>query len=305
MSSPLRGSTTARCSRIAAIALAAAAIVQTATAAPAACPPRPPIPAPSRAPRCAFNDVQLSYAGSPRDQALCLMPQGVAGHFIPRLALGAPLDRLVGTPATIDRTRLLALLAANGVAYPRNFMDAGLSHAQGGGAVGPEARYFVIHDTSGPAAWGRIPGDSDPAVNRLGAQYCDGTFAAHAFVNRLGRVLVAYDYAVPWRATKFESTNPARKGLFLHVELNQPRRPRHGEGLVDASLTPDPSFTYAQYHALALLYVTASARAGRWLTPAFHSAIDSAWEDDHDDPRGFELATFDAALGSVLDGLAR
>ena len=36
------------------------------------------------------------------------------------------------------------------------------------------------------------------------------------------------------------------------------------------------------------------------MTPAFHSAIDSAWEDDHDDPRGFDLPAFDAALANVL-----
>ncbi len=269
-------------------------------AATTTCPPRPALTQPSRPPRCAFSDARLSYQGTPREQALCLMPLGDAGHLVSRPSLGAPLDRLVGTPAQIDRTRLLHLLAANGVAYPRSLMDAGLSHARNGAAGAPEARYFVIHDTSGPVTrWG-FPRNSDPALNRLGAQYCDGDFAAHAFVNRLGGVLVAYDFAAPWRATKFESSDPARKGLFLHVELNQPRRPRRGEDLANASLTPDPPFTYAQYNALALLYVTASARAGRWLTPAFHSAIDSAWEDDHDDPRGFELSTFDAALANVL-----
>ena len=191
-------------------------------------------------------------------------------------------------------------IVANGVAYPRGLMDAGLSHARDGARGAPEARYFVIHDTSGPVARGGFARNADPSLNRLGAQYCDGAFAAHAFVNRLGGVLIAYDFATPWRATKFESSDPARKGLFLHVELNQPRRPRRGESLDNASLTPDPPFTYAQYNALALLYVTASARAGRWLTPAFHSAIDSAWEDDHDDPRGFELPVFDAALANVV-----
>ena len=283
-----------------AMALAMAAFGWGANAATTACPPRPPLLQPSRTPRCAFSDAQLSYEGAPREQALCLMPVGDVGHFAPRTSLGAPLDRLVGTPARIDRTKLLALLAANGVAYPAGAMDAGLSHARGGASGAPEARYFVIHDTSGPVMRGGFPRNSDPSLNRLGSEYCGGGFAAHAFVNRLGRVMIAYDFATPWRATKFESSDPARKGLFLHVELNQPRRPRRGEDMTNASLTPDPPFTYAQYDALALLYATASARAGRWMTPAFHSAIDSAWEDDHDDPRGFDLPAFDAALANVL-----
>ncbi len=281
------------------IGLAATPVLAAAPPAPA-CPPNPPLPAPSRTPRCAFSDSSLAYAGTPRQQALCLMPAGDSGRYVTRQTLGAPLDGLVGAPVSIDRKRLLQLLKANGVAYPPGSLATGVSGVWNGRRFLAAARYFVIHDTSSPAFKAPFPSDSAPSVNRLGYQYCGGAFTAHAFVNRLGEVFLAYDFSAPWRATKFEMSNPDRKGLFLHVELNQPRRPRRGESLDNASLTPDPPFTDEQYRALALLYVTASVRAGHWLAPAFHSAIDSAWDDDHDDPRGFELAKFDAALARLL-----
>ena len=265
-----------------------------------ACPPSPPIAKPSRLSLCAFDDKAMAYVGSPRQQALCLMPEGDPLHFTARRTLGAPLDALVGTPATIDRARLLALLSANGLAVSPALLNAGLSHAWGGKPYGPPARYFVIHDTSSAMGRAYFPPDDDPGLNRLGEQYCGGQYTAHAFVNRLGKVLAAYDYGIAWRATKFEHINPWRKGLFLHVELTQPRLPRHGESLTDASLAPAQPFTPAQYRSLALLYVEASARAGSWLVPAFHSAIDYAWDDGHDDPRGFDVAKFDEALAGVL-----
>ncbi len=159
----------------------------------------------------------------------------------------------------------------------------------------------MIHDTSSALGRPYFPPDDDPVLNRLGEQYCGGGgYMAHTFINRMGKVLVAYDYATPWRATKFEHINPWRKGLFLHNELTQPRLPRRGETLTDASLTPDPAFTEAQYRSLALLYAAASARAGHWLVPAFHSAIDYAWADGHDDPRDFDLGKFDNALADIV-----
>jgi hypothetical protein len=278
-------------------ALASAAMA----ADPPACPPSPPFEKPVRLSLCAFSDRDMAYVGTPRQQALCLMPEGDLGHFRPRRTLGAPLDGLVGEPAALDLDKLAALLEADGVVFPPDAMKTGLSHAWGGKPYGPPARYFVIHDTSSALSRPYFPPDDDPALNRLGEQYCGGGgYMAHTFINRLGKVLVAYDYSTPWRATKFEHINPWRKGLFLHNELTQPRLPRRGETLTDASLTPDPAFTEAQYRSLALLYAAASARAGHWLVPAFHSAIDYAWADGHDDPRDFDLGKFDDALADIL-----
>ena len=107
-----------------------------------------------------------------------------------------------------------------------------------------------------------------------------------------------HDFSIPWRETKFEQAanfGGALKGLFLHVELIQPRRSaRHG-GRNDAQ-SPDPAFTAAQYDRLALLYTIASVRAGRWLIPAFHAAIDADIRNGHDDPLNFDIDSFADSL---------
>ena len=66
---------------------------------------------------------------------------------------------------------------------------------------------------------------------------------------------------------------------------------------------PVPGFTPAQYDALALVYVVASVRAGRWLIPAFHAVIDEGIRNKHDDPQNFELQAFADSLGNP-DGTA-
>src|SRR5208283_5439000 len=104
----------------------------------------------------------------------------------------------------------------------------------------------------------------------------------HAVINRGGDVYVGHDFEVPWRATKFERAaifGTDLKGLFLHVEMIQPRRGGRG------TLAPTPGFTAAQYERLALLYAMASVRAGTWLVPAFHATIDGGVRNGHDDPQ--------------------
>ena len=46
-------------------------------------------------------------------------------------------------------------------------------------------------------------------------------------------MLLAHDYSIPWRETKFEQAaefGGALLGLFLHNELIQPRRSAAGHG---------------------------------------------------------------------------
>ena len=93
------------------------------------------------------------------------------------------------------------------------------------------------------------------------------------------------------RATRFGTD---LKGLFLHVELVQPRRSQPGRGRGNDALAPTPGFSDIQYDRLALIYTIASVRAGRWLIPAFHVAIDSGIRGGHDDPQNFEVAAFAA-----------
>ena len=117
-------------------------------------------------------------------------------------------------------------------------------------------------------------------------------------------MLSDHELSVPWRETKFERAvnfAGALKGLFLHVEMIQPRRSA-GRRRNDAQ-PPDPSFTTAQYDRLALLYVIASVRAGRWLVPAFHAAIDADIRNGHDDPLNFDVQSFANGLDGVMAAL--
>jgi hypothetical protein len=61
--------------------------------------------------------------------------------------------------------------------------------------------------------------------------------------------------------------------------------------------------TQEQYDRLALLYLIASSRAGVWMIPAFHAAIDEGTPDAHDDPQNFDLTKFDTSLGHLLTGM--
>ena len=74
-------------------------------------------------------------------------------------------------------------------------------------------------------------------------------------------MLLNHELEIPWRETKFEQAanfSGALKGLFLHVELIQPRRAASGHGRHNDAQSPNPAFTPAQYDRLALLYVIAT-----------------------------------------------
>ena len=90
-------------------------------------------------------------------------------------------------------------------------------------------------------------------------------------------MLLNHELGNPWRETKFEQAANfagALKGLFLHVELIQPRAPPAAAATTTRK-APIPAFTAAQYDRLALLYVIASVRSSRWLIPAYHAALDA------------------------------
>jgi hypothetical protein len=276
-----------------------------------ATPCRPPRPLPtviltSMGP-CNFNPDTLSFAGSPVEQAACLMrPVNRWAH------LGRPLaelpkalaERIGGTTPLLDRGALTALISDTGLS-PRFSDGLGneVSRARDNDAQAPVARYFVIHDTSGPRL-GSFPAnlDENVKINNLERFSCsDHAEIAHAFINRQGGVSFGHDFGVPWRATKFEralSFGTNLKGLFIHVELIQPRR--RGRRGSDIS-APRPGFTTAQYERLALLYTIASFRAGAWLVPAFHAVIDSGIRGGHDDPQNFEVDAFARALDGITE----
>jgi hypothetical protein len=273
-------------------------------------PPRPlpPVSLNDMGP-CTFNPERLSFAGEPAQQAACLV-RPVA----PWAKLGPPLESLppalaarVGrSSAMIDRGAVTALLARLDVENEfTDFLLYPISRAQDDDPFAPAARYFVIHDTSGPNFGARSWPDNiddNVEINNLARFRCaDAHEIAHVVINRTGAMLIGHDFSVPWRATKFERATrfgTTLKGLFLHIELIQPRRRGGGGG--DAA-APVPGFTAAQYNRLALLYMLASVRAGEWLIPAFHAVIDNDIPNGHDDPQNFDLEAFARSLQGLID----
>ncbi|GAA4025161.1 hypothetical protein GCM10022280_27540 [Sphingomonas swuensis] len=275
-----------------------------------------PVAMPSAVPaglvgRCRFDTVALSFAGSPAEQAQCLMrplgKRGVLGKELARLPRGLSVVLKRGT-ALPTREVVERVLASEGVDI--GGLDGPVSRANDGEATAPLARYFVIHDTSTPY-YGDEPFpadvDGDARVNDFAPYFPVGADpekypVAHLFLNRQGVVKVGQPLSRPWRATKLETRViglPA-KGLFLHVETVAPRRRDPSIAGWNDAIAPRPGFSQRQYERLALLYVAASARAGGWLIPAQHGTMDHGLEQAHDDPQNFELKRFDRALRKLL-----
>jgi hypothetical protein len=257
---------------------------------------------------CAFDPSTLSFAGTPAEQAMCLM-RGMdetrnLGPTLSSLppALASRVGQSSGLPS---REALSAYLSSQGLEWSfAAYLWQPLSHARDNDPNAPMARYFVIHDTSGPVYHHSFPDDidSNPKINNLQSFVCSDEWGkAHVVINRSGDMLLDHELSTPWRETKFEQAaefGGALKGLFLHTEMIQPRRAGpHGR---DAR-SPDPAFSPAQYDRLALLYVTASVRAGQWLIPAFHAALDAEIHNGHDDPLNFSVDNFAASIQSVMD----
>jgi hypothetical protein len=179
-----------------------------------------------------------------------------------------------------------------------------LSGAVSKTAGGEQARYFIIHDTSTPALPRTAafpPAGMDTASwthNRLAGHVASRK--AHVFVNRLGESATALDFGTPWRATKYELQSVSRRGLFLSIELIQPRRL---DSLGIDSESPNPGFTDAQLDRLAVLYVAASVRRGQWLIPAYHAAVDAGFQNAHDDPQNFDLERWASRLDQLISEL--
>jgi hypothetical protein len=257
---------------------------------------------------CAFDPDTLSFAGTPAQQAMCLMRgMDVTRNLGPTLpSLPPALASRVGQPSGLPaREALSAYLSKQGLEWSfAAYLWQPLSRARDNDPDAPMARYFVIHDTSGPVYHRSFPDDidSNPKINNLQSFVCSDEWGkAHVVINRSGDMLLDHELSTPWRETKFEQAaefGGALKGLFLHTEMIQPRRAGpHGR---DAS-SPDPAFSPAQYDHLALLYVIASVRAGQWLIPAFHAALDSEIRNGHDDPLNFSVDSFAASLQMVVD----
>ncbi len=263
---------------------------------------------------CVFDWGALSFQGEPAQQARCLM-RGMdkSRNLAPTLeSLPATLEQRVGSEAGLpSRKALSGHLSKLDLEWDfAAYLWQPVSRANDNDPDAPMARYFVIHDTSGPN-YGRraFPADinGEAIFNKLADFKCDdGWGKAHVVINRVGEMLLSHELSIPWRETRFEqAANFAGtlKGLFLHVELIQPRRSA-GRGRGNDAQTPNPAFTAAQYDRLALVYVIASVRAGRWLIPAFHAALDADIANGHDDPLNFDIDSFAASVEKLVATLS-
>ncbi len=256
---------------------------------------------------CEFSPAQFAFRGDAREQARCLLHpirQWAVLDGEDLVILPPALDRVVGAPFDFERSATLRALEAGGLPP---YLVAGIRRpvSYGGPEQSLRARYFVIHDTSTPDLGTRPFAsdlDTDEETNSF-HYYRTRITSAHVFVNRRGEIYVAEDFSSPLRATKlerFEYGGRLTRGMFLHVELVQPRRHDPSGSAENHGAAPEVGFSAAQYRRAAQLYVLASARAGEWLIPAFHANIDRLIPEAHDDPQNFSLPAFDAALADII-----
>ncbi|WP_088309656.1 hypothetical protein [Novosphingobium sp. B 225] len=256
---------------------------------------------------CRFDRETLTFAGTPLDQATCLLRKvKLLGEKEPQ-----PLPPVISSLMTNGGAPSAEMKEAALGAFPQPYQDYARLHATDPASqteAGLPALYFVIHDTSDPF-YKNDPFprdiDNDHRVNSF-TSYMDQTFAsapvAHIFLNRVGQIWAGHDFQEPWRATKLESRVvgvPAR-GRFVHIETVQPRRFLPGATNRGQTEGPRPGFSKAQYRMLAALYVYSSARTGRWLIPGFHATVDAGIPDAHDDPQNFELKEFGKELEQLV-----
>jgi hypothetical protein len=263
---------------------------------------------------CNFDAGTLTFAGTPAEQARCLLnPVQPVGRLGPALeVVPEALGTRVGGDVDLPSHEALATLLRERGAPNDLIATLGdpVSHAHDNDPLSRSATYIVFHDTSTPnyrsQPW-PLSIDEDPKINNLARYECDNDIErAHVFINRRGAILLAHDFTVPWRATKFETSKTygsTLKGLFLHIELIQPRKALRGYGGRNDFLAPNPGFSQAQYDSLALVYAVASRRAGFWMIPTFHSVLDEGIRDKHDDPQNFRLDSFAWSLDHLIGDL--
>lgn len=265
--------------------------------------------------------VPCSFSGPDLEQARCLLRPVMkyAEVGAEPATLPPTLERLIGreTAPTVTAASLQRYLAARGISD--NEIGGPLSRAVSRTNAGTPATYFIIHDTSHPVVerrdafppagmdtpdWpgnrfeGYLKPSTCPARRRNPRAICYPV--AHVFINRVGQSVTGHDFNQGWRSTQYENQTVSRRGLFLAVENIQPRR-KDANG-IDAE-APSPGFTDAQLDRLALVYVAASVRRGRWLIPAFHAVIDLR-AGTHDDPQNFDLARWAERLDALLQSIS-
>lgn len=257
------------------------------------------------------------------DQAKCLLRQPkIFGNVGPTLtSLPVPFDQLLTRPTIdISKEQLRRYLQAQGIneADIGGSLDKPVSRTNNNNFSAELARYFIIHDTSTPnfgnANFPNNINQSSWEFNNFNKYGSGEKSPAHIIINRVGESVTRKDFNIPWRSTKRESDQFCGvnkcKGLFLAVELVQPRKCQPNSGQTQCSpptkndaKSPDPGFTKAQLDRLAVVYIAASVRRGKWLIPAFHVVLDQIVPGGHDDPQNFNLDQWSNQLNDILTAI--
>jgi hypothetical protein len=165
----------------------------------------------------------------------------------------------------------------------------------------------VIHDTSdfqeGLSAFPPNINDPGAQLNKLSQRV--NQKVCHVYINRVGQsaTAVVFESQTPPNGTKFGRCNPAKRTAFLHIENIQPRIRDRLVSFSNDAIAPEPGFTDSQLERLALVYLVASTRSGKWLIPAYHSPVDLGFPDAHDDPQNFKLETWTAKLAELIEDI--
>ncbi len=262
---------------------------------------------------CKFDENTLLFAGTPVEQARCLLRPNKMGGVLgePLKKLPDLLENLIGKAPAIKKQDLRIYLSKKKIdeATIGGSLDLPLSTGTKQDGVRVSATYFIIHDTSTPYLKDEpFPEGSndDPAWRGNKLDVWLKSPVAHVFVNRMGESITTTPFDLPVAkgfGTKFarDFLKAEAKGMQIHIELVQPRRrdPAVSNPNNDR-IAPVPGFTEKQYERLALLYIAASVRGGKWLIPAYHSAIDAGIKDAHDDPQNFELERFAVEIKRLM-----
>ena len=145
--------------------------------------------------QCGFDSETLSFRGAPAQQAMCLMRGMDTTRNLGPTLEGLPpgLAKRVGeTTGLPSREVLSAYLSKLDLEWSfAAYLWQPLSHARDNDPDAPAAKYFVIHDTSGPYYGHRdFPDDINvnPKVNNLRSFACaDEWGKAHVVAQPHGR----------------------------------------------------------------------------------------------------------------------
>lgn len=249
---------------------------------------------------CRFDVAMEQFAGLVAEQLTCLLRKvRLRGSGSDRQEIPVWLLQHAGGSISISPDQVMNYLRAE------NIRAEDLGGPIVTGDV-PTLRYFVIHDTSSPELTGvtAFPSNINEQTfsgNNLN-MWSSLASRVHLIISRDGRSRTLQDWganrAKP--ATKIEQNGyaPRARRVFAHVENIQPRiKPAGSWGWI----APQPGLGPAQEQRLALSYIVASLRAGRWLIPAYHFNIDQGIPDGHDDPQNADLGGWVARIESIVE----